>query len=98
MPMTTFTCDDCSKEEQGREVAQPPAPALLLMSIYLLAAYLTVGTSFHRRLPPISRACDAQHRAEYSRVDPSGQPGCITAMDTKPASLMRVRCATSRRV
>ena len=49
MPMTTFTCDDCSKEEQGREVAQPPAPALLLMSIYLLAAYLTVGTSFHRR-------------------------------------------------
>ena len=90
MPMTTFTCDDCSKEEQGREVAQPPAPALLLMSIYLLAAYLTVGTSFHRRLPPISRACDAQHRAEYSRVDPSGQPGVVGKLDKIPYPNIRL--------
>src|SRR6266516_223317 len=29
-------------------------------------------------IAPISRACDAQHRAVYSRVDPCGQPGIVT--------------------
>ena len=53
MLMITFTCDDCSKEEQGREVAQPPAPALLLLFI-----------KPHRKTPGFSHAI---RRVPYGR-------------------------------
>src|SRR5206468_10364347 len=40
--------------------------------------------------PPIDRAYDAQHRVEYSRVDPCGQPGPRLAICGQPGPRLAI--------